>query len=62
MEAILLDTKPADSLRKLEEAIQNKNYVCAVNIAESIGKPAGEIRELKQRAIKEFQNVFCTGF
>ena len=39
---------------ELEEAIQNKNYVRAVRIAESVGKSADEIRELQQDAIKQF--------
>jgi len=46
--------KPADSLRELEEAIQNKNFVRAVKIAESIGKSADEIKEFQQEAIKQF--------
>jgi len=54
MEAILQDTKLPESLRELEVAVQNKNYVRAVRIAESIGKPPGEIKELQQEAIKQF--------
>jgi hypothetical protein len=53
-ESPLQKTKMADSVCELEEAVQDRNYVRAVRIAESIGKPAGEIRELQQEAIKQF--------
>jgi len=43
-----------DALRELEWAIQTRNYVRAVSIAESIGKPAGEIKELQQKSIEQF--------
>jgi hypothetical protein len=44
----------AESVRELEEAVQDKNYVRAVRIAESFGKPAGEIKELQQKAFEQF--------
>jgi len=54
METIPQDTKLLESLRELEEAIQNKNFVRAVRIAESIGKSADEIKELQQKAFEQF--------
>jgi len=54
MESPLRETKLPEPLGELEEAIQNKNYARAVRIAESIGKPAGEIRELQQKAFEQF--------
>ena len=42
------------SLSEFEEAIQKRNYVRAVKIAESIGKPSGEIRKLQQETLKQF--------
>lgn len=54
MESPLREMKHEKPLGELEEAIQGKNYVRAVRIAESIGKPAGEIRELQQKAIEQF--------
>lgn len=53
MEFIFRDTKSAEYLYEVEEALQ-KNYVRAVRIAESIGKPQGEIRELQREAIEQF--------
>ncbi|MFB3887440.1 MAG: hypothetical protein ACE144_19650 [Thermodesulfobacteriota bacterium] len=44
----------ADSLFELEEAVRDKNYVRAARIAESIGKLAGEIKELQQKAVEQF--------
>jgi two-component sensor histidine kinase len=54
MEAIPQDTKPVQSLRELEEAIQNQNYARAEKIARILGRPADEIREFRKKAIKKF--------
>lgn len=54
MGAIVKETIHKESLSELGEAIQSSHYVRAVKIAESIGKPADEIKELQRRAIKEF--------
>lgn len=40
MEFSLQETKLSEPLRELEETVQDKNYVRAVTIAETIGKPA----------------------
>jgi hypothetical protein len=54
MEAIFQDKKPDEYIPELEEAVQDKNYVRAVRIAESIGKPSDEIKELQQKAFEQF--------
>ena len=53
-------TEKSEALRDFEEAIQDNNYVRAERIAKELGKPAGEIKELQENAIKqlilEFRN------
>jgi thermostable 8-oxoguanine DNA glycosylase len=43
-------SEESEALRELEETIQDKNYVRAEKIVESIGKPPGEIKELLEKA------------